>query len=133
MSDLRVTNGHEYGPTSAFLTEVILINSKPSLSLIEWSTQVASIQDGIERINLNVANISALHARTLNLTDSGRDLDATRLDELTAETRNVINNLKERIKALDREPMAADAQMRKNRVRQTYFVVIRLTHLNPIS
>jgi len=100
MSDLGahpLTNGHESGPTSAFLTEV------------------ASIQDGIERINLNVTNISALHARTLNLTDSGRDLDAARLDELTAETRNIINNVKERIKALDRESMAADAQMRRNR------------------
>jgi syntaxin 1B/2/3 len=62
--------------------------------------------------------------------DSGRDVDAARLDELTAETRNVINNLKERIKALDREPMAADAQMRRNRVRQMFQFI--LIHLNPI-
>ncbi|KAF8231301.1 t-SNARE [Tricholoma matsutake] len=100
MSDLSpqpLTNGHESGPTSTFLSEV------------------ASIQDGIERINVNITNISALHARTLNVIDSGRDLDAAQLDELTAETRKLMNNLKDRIKALDREPMAADAQMRRNR------------------
>ena len=62
--------------------------------------------------------------------DSGRDVDAARLDELTAETRNVINNLKERIKALDREPMAADAQMRKNRVSYTY-IALRFNSSEP--
>jgi syntaxin 1B/2/3 len=87
--------------------------------------QVASIHDGIEQINTNVTNISALHARTLNVMDTGRDQDAARLDELTAETRNIINNLKDRIKALDREPMAVDAQMRRNRVRTIDFA----THL----
>jgi len=54
--------------------------------------------------------------------DSGRVQDAARLDEVTAETRKVINNLKDRIKALDREPMGADAQMRRNRVRQVILV-----------
>jgi hypothetical protein len=54
--------------------------------------------------------------------DSGRVLDAAQLDELTAETRKLINNLKDRIKALDREPMAADAQMRRNRVCQINIV-----------
>jgi hypothetical protein len=130
MSDLGaqpLTNGHEAGPTSTFLAEVSNISRRAMWTQSDRPIQVASIQDSIERINVNITNISALHARTLNITDSGRVLDTAQLDELAAETRKLINNVKDRIKTLDREPMSADAQMRRNRVRQIIVVLIRCT------
>ena len=48
--------------------------------------------------------------------ESERNQDAARLDELTAETRNIISDTKDRIKALEHESMAVDAQMRRNTV-----------------
>ncbi|RDB21312.1 Syntaxin-like protein psy1 [Hypsizygus marmoreus] len=78
-------------------------------------SEVVSIQDGIERMNANVAQISTLHARIMNVMDQGQSHDVAQLDQLATETRILSNELKERIKALERFPPGPDLQMRKNR------------------
>ncbi|KAG6814320.1 hypothetical protein H0H92_013445 [Tricholoma furcatifolium] len=93
------------GSTSDFFTEA-------RLSEI---LAVSSIQEGIERMNANVHHIATLHARILNVIDEGQTHDVAQLEQLTAETRSLSNNLRDRIKALDLVPLGPDAQMRKNR------------------
>ncbi|KAG6850591.1 hypothetical protein H0H93_011259 [Arthromyces matolae] len=77
---------------------------------------VSSIQEGIERLNANVHQISTLHGRIMNTIDSGQSHDNAQLDQLAAETRTLINSLKDRIKTLERAPLGADTQMRRNRL-----------------
>ncbi|KAF8078026.1 syntaxin-like protein [Lyophyllum atratum] len=81
----------------------------------DFFAEVSSIQEGIERINSNVAQIATLHARILNVMDEGQSHDVAQLDQLAAETRTLSNNIKDRITALQRAASGPDAQMRKNR------------------
>ncbi|KAF5381062.1 hypothetical protein D9615_003890 [Tricholomella constricta] len=77
---------------------------------------VSSLQEGIERINANVAQIAILHARIMSVMDPGQTNDVAQLDQLADDTRSLSNNLKERIKALERTPVGPNAQIRKNRI-----------------
>ncbi|KNZ74202.1 Syntaxin-like protein psy1 [Termitomyces sp. J132] len=81
------------------------------------SANVSSIQEGIEHINSNVHQIAALHSRLLNVLDESQTRDAAQLDQLATETRTLNNNVKERLRALERAPLLGpDAQMRRNRI-----------------
>ncbi|KAH0583965.1 hypothetical protein H2248_009548 [Termitomyces sp. 'cryptogamus'] len=83
----------------------------------DFFAEVSSIQEGIEHINSNVHQIAALHSRLLNVLDESQTRDAAQLDQLATETRTLNNNVKERLRALERAPLLGpDAQMRRNRI-----------------
>ncbi|KAF9467920.1 t-SNARE [Collybia nuda] len=85
-------------------------------AMSEFFSEITSIQQGIERINANVAKISALHTRLLNVIDEQlKEQDTIELDNLTNETRSLSNSLKDRIKGLEGSPPGPDAQMKRNR------------------
>ncbi|OSC99023.1 t-SNARE [Trametes coccinea BRFM310] len=93
--------------------------------------QVTSIQDGIGQFSSNVSRIADLHARTLSSTDegSGRHNEEL-LDDLVGQTRQLSNELKERIQALAAYPVtrAQDQVIRKNQtalLRQKFVEVLQ--------
>ena len=79
--------------------------------------QDASIQQGIQQLRNNVAQIAALRIQSLNSIDDGGHEQLERIDSLTTETRGLSQELKERIKRMEGAPMQQDAQLRRNRVR----------------
>jgi t-SNARE complex subunit (syntaxin) len=69
-----------------------------------------------------VSSISDLHSRSLNNTDEAlSQQNATALDQLVAETRNLSNQIKAQIQELEKEsvPAGQDARIRKNQARRT--------------
>lgn len=88
-------------------------------SLLRYS-QITSIQDAISTYNSNVSRISDLHNRTLNSTDeNANQQNAAILDDLVAQTRDLGNNIKQRLQSLEAQPAqpGQDMRIRKNRVR----------------
>lgn len=83
----------------------------------DHSVQDASIQQGIQQLRNNVAQIAALRIQSLNSIDDGGLEQLERIDSLTTETRGLSQELKERIKRMEGAPMQQDAQLRRNRVR----------------
>lgn len=82
-------------------------------------TQVSSIQGGLTEFSANVQQISELHSRTLNSTDeSANQQSSALLDDLVTRTRQLSNNLKDRIQALTKfpAPRPQDARIRNNQV-----------------
>jgi len=79
-------------------------------------SEVTSVEDGIRRLNENVARISTLRAHSLNAIDDSVHEDNQQLDSLTDETRQLSEELKERIHKLLDSSGKQDAQMRRNRV-----------------
>jgi len=80
-------------------------------------TEVTYIQDGIEQFRNNVNRISELHARTLDSTDEAANRQSQALlEDLVNQTRELSNNLKQRIQSLDAAPTSRpqDARIRKN-------------------
>lgn len=63
-----------------------------------FSSQVSSVQDTLKEYNDTVAQISNLHARSLNNLDD--QVASQQLDQAVAKTRKLSNDLKKRIKAL---------------------------------
>ncbi|KAF8742363.1 hypothetical protein AX14_004919 [Amanita brunnescens Koide BX004] len=78
--------------------------------------EIASLQSGIEQLNGNVAIISTLHGRIVNVVSDGTNPDAEQLDMMRGETRTLINKLKDRLTSLETLPAGPDANMRKNQV-----------------
>ncbi|CAA7271775.1 unnamed protein product [Cyclocybe aegerita] len=76
----------------------------------------ASIQQGIQQLKNNVAQLATLRLQSLNAIDDSRHTYAERIDSLTTETRTLTQELKERIQNLERTPLTQDAQLRRNRL-----------------
>ena len=120
-----VTNGHgttgngpdamtlfyaEVRPKSAF--SIFLSSHRPG------RVQITAIQDSIATYNNNIARISDLHSKTLNSTDEAANRqNAALLEDLADETRDLGNNIKQRLQALESQPAQAgqDMRIRKNR------------------
>ena len=80
------------------------------------SLQDESIQTAIQRVRDNVALIGHLRSRSLNSIQEN-NAELTKIDELTTETRGLVQDLKNRIKRLESAPaQPGDVQLRKNRV-----------------
>ncbi|KAI0375029.1 t-SNARE [Pilatotrama ljubarskyi] len=99
--------------------------------MTNFYNEVTSIQDGITQFSNNVSRIADLHSRTLNSTDEGasRQNEAL-LDELVGQTRQLSNELKDRIQALSSYPVtrAQDQAIRKNQtslLRQKFVEVLQ--------
>ncbi|OJT14577.1 Syntaxin-like protein psy1 [Trametes pubescens] len=86
-------------------------------NMANFYNEVTSIQDSIAQFSGNVSRISDLHSRTLNSTDdnTSRQNEAV-LDDLVGQTRQLSNELKERIQTLSSYPVtrAQDQAIRKN-------------------
>jgi len=83
--------------------------------------EVAEIQDSITTFNTNVSRISDFQSRTLDQAgglDGASQHNAALLDELIGDTRDLGNQIKSRIQALEAQPAKAgeDQRMRKTRI-----------------
>lgn len=84
-------------------------NSKENLtatgdSMTAFYDEISSIQDSIRTFNDNVNRISDLHSRSLNnMDDNAAQKNAAELDELIEETSSLSNQLKTRIKSLEKQ------------------------------
>ncbi|KAI0636840.1 t-SNARE [Trametes polyzona] len=99
--------------------------------MAKFYEEVTSVQDGIAQFSSNVSRIAELHSRTLNSTDEGasRQNEAV-LDDLVGQTRQLSNQLKERIQTLSSYPVtrAQDQTIRKNQtgvLRQKFVEVLQ--------
>ncbi|KAI0647179.1 t-SNARE [Trametes meyenii] len=99
--------------------------------MVNFYNEVTSVQDGIAQFNSNVTRIADLHSRTLNSTDEGasRQNEAV-LDDLVGQTRQLSNELKDRIQSLASYPVtrAQDQSIRKNQtglLRQKFVEVLQ--------
>ncbi|KAI0673094.1 t-SNARE [Trametes maxima] len=99
--------------------------------MVNFYNEVTSVQDGIAQFSSNVSRIADLHSRTLNSTDEGasRQNEAV-LDDLVGQTRQLSNELKERIQSLASYPVtrAQDQSIRKNQtglLRQKFVEVLQ--------
>ncbi|EGN95421.1 hypothetical protein SERLA73DRAFT_142087 [Serpula lacrymans var. lacrymans S7.3] len=84
----------------------------------DYYAEITSIQDAIQQFDTNITRISDLHSRSLNtLDESASQQNATQLEELVADTRQLSNSIKERVKSLEgyTSSGAQDAKIRKNR------------------
>ena len=69
----------------------------------------------------NVTQISALHTQSIDAVGEVSRSEQDAIDSLTARTRTLIQDLKQRIKRLESAPQQQDAQLRKNRVTHIYY------------
>lgn len=69
-----------------------------------------------------MAQIAALRAQSMSTLEETNQID-TRLEDLTTETRVMLQELKERIRQMENTPSKHDVQLRNNRVRIFYFVL----------
>ncbi|KIM49203.1 hypothetical protein M413DRAFT_99881 [Hebeloma cylindrosporum] len=76
-----------------------------------------AIQEGIQQLRDNVSQISSSRIRSLNAIGDVSQAESTRIDALTAETRTLMHDLKERIRALENAPITQDAKLRNNRIK----------------
>ncbi|KZT66869.1 t-SNARE [Daedalea quercina L-15889] len=91
--------------------------------------EVSSILDDLAEFRSNVQQIGELHSHSLNSTDENANRGTSALlDDLMARTRQLSNDLKERIQALSRWPAhrPQDTQIRNNQtgVLRTKFVEV---------
>ena len=80
---------------------------------------MAQIQDDISQFNGNVTRIQELHGRALDAADeSTRQREGAVLDDLVAQTRQVSNQLKEKIQSLAAYPVSRpqDQSIRRDQV-----------------
>ncbi|OBZ75833.1 Syntaxin-like protein psy1 [Grifola frondosa] len=85
--------------------------------MVNFYAEISSIQDSIATFTANVARISELHSRTLNITDDGSSRQTSALlDDLVGQTRDLSNTLKQRIQAVAAYPVSRpqDQSIRKN-------------------
>ncbi|KAF8970001.1 t-SNARE [Flammula alnicola] len=93
--------------------------STPGGGMSDLSTFLAedtSIQQGIQQMRDNVAQISALRLRSLNAIDDETQAELNRIDVLTVETRGLMQELKGRIQRMEAAPMRTDIQLRSGRI-----------------
>lgn len=100
-------------------------------SSLNGSLQDTSIQQGILQLRENVTQISALHTQSIDAADEVSRTEQNAIDSLTARTRTLMQDLKQRIKRLESAPQQQDAQLRKNRVA---FLLLKFInpHMNPL-
>lgn len=80
------------------------------------------MQSGIEQLNGNIAIIATLHGRLVNVLSEGTNTDAQQLDLMRAETRTLINKLKDRLTNLETVPAGPDAGIRRNQASSSHNV-----------
>ena len=78
--------------------------------------QDTSIQQGIRQLRENVSQISTLRIQSIDAVSEASLAETEKIDSLTARTRTLIQNLRDRIKRLESLPLQQDVQLRKNRV-----------------
>lgn len=81
--------------------------------------QISSLQDSLRTFNDNVSRISDLHSRSLNNMDErSAQQNSDQLDQLVNDTSLLSNELKNRIKSLERQGgQGRDGQIKKQQVR----------------
>ncbi|KAF9567560.1 syntaxin-like protein [Agrocybe pediades] len=84
--------------------------------LAAFLAEDTSIQEGIQQVRGNVSQIAALRTQSLNAIDDSTAAEASRIDALTSETRALLQQLKDRIRAMENTPSKQDAQLRNNRL-----------------
>lgn len=77
--------------------------------------EISSVQESLRTFNDNVSRISDLHSRSLNnMDENASQRNASQLDALVADTADLSNDLKKRIKALERQGGSGrDGQVKK--------------------
>ncbi|KAF8201684.1 syntaxin-like protein [Pholiota molesta] len=75
-----------------------------------------SIQQGIQQMRDNVAQISALRLRSLGAFGDATENETNRIDVLTTETRTLMQSLKARIQRLETAPIKGDVTLRNGRI-----------------
>lgn len=82
--------------------------------LTTFYDEISSIQDQIAHFNDNVQRVSDLHSRSLNsMDDQAAARNAEQLDSLVEETSSLSNQIKLRIKDLERKAGGRDANAKK--------------------
>lgn len=91
--------------------------------------EISSIQDSIAQFNNNVQRISDLHSRSLNtMDDQAAERNNQQLDSLVEETSGLSNQLKLRIKNLERTSGGRDSNAKKQQagaVKQRFLEAIQ--------
>jgi len=84
-------------------------------SMSDFYDEISSIQSSLKQFNDNVARISELHSRSINIADEAASQRiAAELEELVADTSALSDTLKRRIKALERQGGSGrDGQIKK--------------------
>jgi syntaxin 1B/2/3 len=96
-------NGQSQGPTNAGGDD-----------LNAFYDEISSIQDSIAQFNNNVQRISDLHSRSLNtMDDQAAAKNNQQLDSLVEETSSLSNQLKMRVKDLERKSGGRDANAKR--------------------
>ncbi|KDR81534.1 hypothetical protein GALMADRAFT_221397 [Galerina marginata CBS 339.88] len=85
------------------------------LDLSAFLAEDTSIQEGIQQIRENVAQISALRLQSINAIDDRNHVELERIDALTNDTHALMQNLKERIRSMESATTRQDA-LRNNRL-----------------
>jgi len=82
--------------------------------LTAFYDEISSIQDSIAQFNNNVQRISELHSRSLNtMDDQAATKNNQQLDSLVEETSSLSNELKLRVKDLERRAGGRDANAKR--------------------
>ncbi|KAF8902059.1 syntaxin-like protein [Gymnopilus junonius] len=76
----------------------------------------SSIQEDIQHVRESIFKISALRTQTLEAVGDQSPSGSGRIEALTSETRDTLQNLKNRISRLDSSRGRQDAQLRNNRI-----------------
>jgi len=84
--------------------------------LSAFQQEISDIQDLLRQFDSNVSRISTLHAQSLNNMDPNTNQqNQTVLDEQVDETRQLSNQIKQRITKLEQQPVAGgDIRIQKN-------------------
>jgi len=101
--EMRPLNGQSRGPANAGGDD-----------LNAFYDEISSIQDSIAQFNSNVQRISDLHSRSLNtMDDQAAAKNNQQLDSLVEETSSLSNQLKMRVKDLERKAGGRDANAKR--------------------
>jgi len=84
--------------------------------LSQFLAEDTSIQQGIQQLRENVSQISTLRIQSIDAVSEASLAETEKIDSLTARTRTLIQNLRDRIKRLESLPLQQDVQLRKNRI-----------------
>ncbi|KAI8642283.1 t-SNARE [Parasitella parasitica] len=104
-SDRNVGGGYEMRP---------LLSTTGDITSVEgFLDQVSHVKESITQINVNVKAIGSLQSSILQTVDA-RDDSSQRLDQLTADTQNIMTHVKQKLKEIEPTSRHTDLAMRKN-------------------
>ncbi|KAH8117351.1 t-SNARE [Phellopilus nigrolimitatus] len=104
----QVGNGNQYGNQ---------YNGAPVDDMTAFYNEIAAIQDEIRNFNVNIDQISRLHSRLLTNVEPDNSASNQQLENMMEETRSMSVTLKNRIKALQTQPVdLKSANMRKPQI-----------------